>query len=199
MGHRRAGGGRDQAGDAGIAEQVQDARRRRRGAQRLVEPFPVGRLLGKEGQMAKGGETPVEAHVAPLQRPGLGRLAGKAPAAGLVLIGGVEHRVGRRPDRLGLARTPQALRLRPHDAIGAVTLQLLPIAAVDQAVVGPAGGAQHDRRRGQDGMIGRTHGSALRGRAPTRPGAGPRGWALLIWRLTHATRAMSCLGLLILV
>ena len=49
MGHVGAGGGADQAGDAGVAEQVQDARLAGEAAHALVQPGPVGGLLREEG------------------------------------------------------------------------------------------------------------------------------------------------------
>ena len=60
MGDRGAGGGADQAGDPGVAEQVQDARRFRLGADGGVQPGPVGRLLGEEAQVAERGEAAEE-------------------------------------------------------------------------------------------------------------------------------------------
>ncbi len=128
MGHRRARRRADQAGDAGITKQVQYLGLAFCGAHLLVQPGPVGGLLGEEGQVAEGGEAGLEAHVLPGQRPGVLRLLAEPPAAGVLLVGGIKHRIGVGPDILAERGRPQALRFGPHDGISAVALQLAPIA-----------------------------------------------------------------------
>ncbi len=161
MGDVGAGGGADQAGHAGIAEQVQHPHAGA-GEGALAQPGPVGRLFRKKGQVAKAGEAGGEGHVAPSQRPFLARLPLEAPASGFFLVSGIEHRVGVVPRRRVQARRPQALGLGAHDAIGPVTLQLAAIAAVDQGVVVPGGGSRHHGVRRQKGCV-RAHPFGIRG------------------------------------
>ena len=131
--------GAGQAGDAGVAEQVQDpgaAPGLRQVADPRVQPLPVGGLLGEEGQVSERGEPAGEPHVAPGQRKGVDRLAREPPASGLVLVVGIEHGVGA-VEGLRIARRPQALRLGPDDGVATIALQLPAIAAVQQGIVGP--------------------------------------------------------------
>ena len=132
MGHLGAGPGRHQRGDAGIAEQVehlQPAARRR--AIRVLEPLPVGRLLGKHADMAEIGEAAEEGDAVPGHRPGLAErlldsASGRRPPRRRCrrICASAALPFGRRP-----ARRPQRLRLRPHDPVGAVALQFLAVAA----------------------------------------------------------------------
>jgi hypothetical protein len=78
---------------------------------------------------------------------------------------GIEDGVGVVPDLGVQARGPEALRLGAHDGVAAVALQLLAMAAVQQGVVGPAGGA-HDERGGGDGRI---HAPPIRAQGKARP------------------------------
>ena len=143
MGDLGPGGGAGQAGDAGIAEQVEDPRARPvpafldQGANAPVQPVPVGRLFGEEGQVAERGETAGEADVAPGEGEILDRATGEAPAAVVILVLRIEHGIGA-GEGLGVARRPETLRFWPDHGEAAITLQLAPVAAVQQGVVGPA-------------------------------------------------------------
>ncbi len=152
MSDRRARIGADEAGDAGVAEQVQHPRAVCAGLQTLLQPRPVGGLFRKDRQMAKGGEAAVKPDPVPAHRPGVSRLGAKPPVAGLVLIGGIEHRIGRGPGVGVQARRPKALGFGANQPIGAAAFQLLAVAAVDQAIVRPAARAHDDRARGDDGF-----------------------------------------------
>jgi len=125
MGYARAGRGRDQTGHARIAEQVEHPHARALPDGGLL-PFPVGGLLGEEGEVAETGEAAVEADIAPGQGPLLGRLARKRPAAFILVAGGIEDGVGLVPKRW-VFRLPPALRLRPDDEVVAVALELLAV------------------------------------------------------------------------
>ena len=63
--------------------------------------------------------------------------SGKAPAADAFLVGVAgEDGVGALPLLLRQRALPDRLAFRPHDAVRAVLLQLLAVAAVDQRIVG---------------------------------------------------------------
>ncbi len=149
MGHLGPGRGRDQAGDAGVAEQVQEPDGPLGGADLLVDPTPVGRLLGEEAQVPEWSEAAEEAHLAPGQGELRLQRDGKAPAAAILLAVGIKGRLGGRPLVLRQARGPQALGLGPHHAEAAVALELAAAPGVEQLVIRPAGGAHDARRLGE--------------------------------------------------
>src|SRR5690606_39073672 len=103
--------------------------------------------------MAEGSEAAKEAHLAlangarqrPGHRPGLADRLPVFPAAVRILVlGAGEDRVGAIPFLGRKTRRPQRLRLGTDDAIRAVALELSPVAGIDQRVVGPALGLEHD-------------------------------------------------------
>ena len=163
MGYLGSGRGAGEAGDARVAKQVQDARLAQ-GPDPPVEPLPVGGLLGEEGEVAEGREPAGEAHVAPGQGEGVDRIAGKTPAAALVLVGRIEHGVGGvKGGRI--ARGPEALGFRPDHGEAAIAFQLAAVAAVQKGVIGPGAGDQGFRRRVQT----RRHRWLIGGEARSRP------------------------------
>jgi hypothetical protein len=85
-----------------------------------------------------------EADLVPRQRPALARhVSEELPAPAAVLVGaGDELAVG---VPFGEARRPQRLRLRADEAVGSVTLEFATVAAVDEAVIRPAGAFEDQR------------------------------------------------------
>ncbi|MND99911.1 hypothetical protein D3C80_923040 [compost metagenome] len=161
----RARGGGGQAGHAGIAEQVQDLGLGQ-GADTRVQPFPVGRLLWEEGQVAEGGEAAHEAHVAPFQREGVdGAVGVEAPAAGvLFFLLRIEDGVGAL-EGCRVVRRPEALRLGSNDGVTAISLQLAAMPAVDQGVIRPASRDEGFGRGGENG----SHVRLIGAQAAARP------------------------------
>ena len=125
--------------DAGVAEQVEHVGVR--GA--LAHPVPLRRHVGKEAEMAERRQRGVRSGRRRAPAPiacGTGAMLDPAPAAFLVGPGN-EGRVG---VPIVARRRPHRLRLGPDDRELAVALELLAVAAVDQAPVGPRLG--NDRR-----------------------------------------------------
>src|SRR5690606_20782270 len=98
---------------------------------------PVRGLLRKHADMAEGGEAAEIVYAVMLHRPGLAeRRLRKAPAAHafLVRVAG-EDGVGAVPFAFRQRAPPDRLSFGPDDAVGAVLLQLLAVAAVEQRIV----------------------------------------------------------------
>ena len=88
--------------------------------------------------MAERGEAAEIVDAVMLHRPGLAeRRLRKAPAADAFLVGvaGEDRRRRLSQSRCRQRPLPDRLALGPHDAVGAVLLQLLAVAAVDQRIV----------------------------------------------------------------
>ena len=98
---------------------------------------PVRRLLGKHADMAERGEAAEIVDAVMAHRPGFAeRLFWKAPSAHAFLVGiAGEDRVGLPPFASRQRLLPDRLPLGPHDPVGAVLLELLAVAAVEQRVV----------------------------------------------------------------
>ena len=151
MRHLGPGAGGDERGEAGVAEQVEEPHRpvaaAGGGADRRLGVRPVGRLLGKDADMAERGEAAEIGEAVVGQRPGLAeRRLREAPAAGALLLGVAgEDGVGAVPGGGRQPRRPDRLVLRPPHDERPVALELLAAAAVDQRVVGARLDGQHDR------------------------------------------------------
>src|SRR5690606_21401452 len=113
-------------------------------------PVPHRGHVGKEAEVAKGRALRGETDLGPGKRPALLRdRASVLPATASVLVrAGNEFTVGIPPGQPG---PPQRLRFGPDEAMRAVTLQLAAVAAVYQAVVGPALAGEDQRGFGQLG------------------------------------------------
>ena len=138
MGHLGAGARGDQRGEPGIAEQVQHLDRPPRALDQAGHVIPVRGLLGKDADMAERGEAAEIVDAVMPHRPGLAeRRLREAPAAHAFLVGVAgEDRVGLLPVAGRQRLLPDRLAFGPDDAIGAVLLELLAAAAVEQRVVG---------------------------------------------------------------
>ena len=152
MGHLRSRPRRDQRGDAGIAEQIEDPRRPAGIGDMALEPFPMGRLFRKHADMAERGEPPEESQAVIGNRPDFSEAVLVAPAPiGLLVADADEMRVRQFPLGVAQPRQPHGLGLGPGDAIGAVTLELEASTGVEERVVVPPLGLEHDRRAANQG------------------------------------------------
>ncbi len=149
-----------QAGDAGIAKQVQHARIITPGDGFLL-PGPVGGLLGEEGEMTEVGEAAVEFGLLPAQLPLFGRLAREAPVAFIILTLRIENGVGLIP-QLRVFRRPPALRFRTNNEVISIALQLPAVAGIDEGVISPRFGAQGGWCVGDDHVQGHKRKARLR-------------------------------------
>ena len=141
MGHRRPGRGADQAGHAGVAEQVQHPWLRRLTCvlTRCFEPCPSS-PPARERRPGGGSWSADALNRACRPRPAA-RCRAQAPfsrqrpssssSAGSNTASAASHASVRK------ARRPEALRLGAHNGEAAVALQLAPSPAVQQGVVAP--------------------------------------------------------------
>ncbi len=139
MGDLGAGGSSHQRGNALVTEQVQNLDGTPACSACCLTQDQWTICSGKHADMAKGSKAPEEIHVEQRKRPcftqcGLGKAP--APHAVFIRIAG-KYRIGIVPDMRGKAWTPERLRLGPHDAVGAVLLQLQTGTAIDQMKITP--------------------------------------------------------------
>ena len=161
MDQSRAGVGQRQCADAGVAKQVEDVGVVRQGAHRV----PLRRHVGEEAQVAEGGQAGVEADLAARHWPAARNRSMLDPAPAAILVrSGDEGRVG---VPFVQRRSPHRLRIGADDRHGSIAFELLPVAAVDQAPIGPRLGDQGEQ-------IGQRH--RIRPQAPAcRRSRRPRG------------------------
>ena len=139
-----AGLSREEGGDAGIAEQVQDLRRPSERLQALAREVPMRRLLREEAEMPERREPCEERHALVGHGERLGDPPGElpSPVAGLVLGGGAEEDgVGFCP-QVRTAPAAHGLRLGPVDEKPAEALELAPLAEIDEPVIGKSVGGE---------------------------------------------------------
>ena len=147
MGDLGAGGGGNQRGNAGIAEQVQDLDRTLRRFDDVLHPGPVDLLFGENPDVTEAGEATMKIDAEQLHRPGFAKRAlGEAPAAHAVLISVAgEDGVHLLPMSGGKRPLPERLRFRTDDTMIAILLELLACAAVDEAEAAGGGVFEDDR------------------------------------------------------
>ena len=109
-------------------------------ASRVEHPLPVRQLLGKQPEVAEARQAAEHRRGADLDRPALRHRLVDAPAALVLVLVAGEHGVRLVPVALRQPRRPQRLRLGAVDDDCAEALELAPAAAVEQRVVGKAGG-----------------------------------------------------------
>jgi hypothetical protein len=167
--HLGAGLRRDERGDAGIGEEVEDLERAPRRSDAVAHPLPVRDLLRKDADVAERGEAAEEADAVIGERPGLRDRLPVAPAAvGLLVADADEGGVGRVPVGRRPAWRPDRLLLRPHDPVAPVALKLPAVARIEEGIVVPAGGFEHDR-----GFRAQRRAASRRPRPPGRSGRAP--------------------------
>src|SRR5687768_11863005 len=105
--------GSDKRGEAGIAEEVEQRGRAAGGVKPLPHERPMRLLLGKNADMAEGGEAAGEVDGAMAARPCLPHAGTALPASGALLVEVAgESRVGTLPFVRGEFPRPHRLFLR---------------------------------------------------------------------------------------
>src|SRR6185436_7421136 len=123
LGARRA---REQARDARVAEQVEDARAVPRALETIQHPAPVRRLLGEDAHVLEGRRARPEARALEGERPAVGHtVLGRALPAPAAVRLAHEHEVGALPLARAEAPPPQRLGVRTDEHDLAEALELL--------------------------------------------------------------------------
>ena len=136
--HVAHGGSRRRAGHrgrAGVGKEVEHPDGPPGGTDALHGEIPVGRLLRKDAGVLEVHRLDVEGQPLVTQCPALGQflLDPLAPSGGGALVPGVVPP----PSGMPPLRTPDGLRIGPHQQILAPALQTLAAAAVQQLIVLP--------------------------------------------------------------
>src|SRR5688500_1614284 len=117
--------------------------------------------------MAESREASEEPDARALHLPRFGQRLSVPPApVGVLVLGPSEHRVGILPGRWLEPSLPPSLRLRTHDPVATIALEFLAAAGIEEGVIRPAAGLEHDRKAA--GRIGPDIGTGLC-HAATRP------------------------------
>src|SRR6185369_14305661 len=103
-------------------------------------PLPMRKLLWEEPQVAEARKPAQHGGARDLHRPTLGHRLQGAPATLLLIVLSGENGVRLVPFASVEARGPERLRLRPVNDNFAEALELTARAAVEERVVGKAGG-----------------------------------------------------------
>ena len=190
--HLGAGAGRDQRGGTGVGKEIEHARglaAHALPASRSIH-CQCGSCSGKRPRWRKLVSRHSTVTPSTLQRPGLRhrRVLAPAPALAVLLVAAaLEDGVGPQPHARLQRRLPHRLRLGPVDREAAEALELAPVAAVEQRVVGKARRGDHAQRR-WSGAAGR-----LASLARTEPAPAPR--LLLSRSERHPHRPASSLSI----
>ena len=153
MGNLSPGERRQQRGEPGVAEQIEQPERPSaagglRRPDLRAHPVPMCDLLREDPDMAERHEAAQEFDFTIGQRPSLGQSSSRRepPAARSFLLNiAGEHSIGVLPAFGAQPRPPQRLRLGPHHGDRAVALELLAVAYIEEPVVIPARRLQHHR------------------------------------------------------
>ena len=134
------GSGTGQRSAAGVAEEVQHLHRAVRGADLLLVPRPVDRLLREHaGVLEAGGADDEGQLILPFSTgdlPLFGQTAAVLPLAA-ALIGAVVNGVRLGPEGALLGRLPHHLRVRPDKQRLAPAFQSVAVGGIQQLVVFP--------------------------------------------------------------